>query len=597
MKPTLIFLSLLLSFCLSAQHITHGPVVGGVSNSGARIYVKTGTQATEFTLELDKSASFPNPSSYIDSTRTDLFGSNIITLDGLDSNTEYFYRFQFNGDTDLRTGKFRTFPNNDSEEPLRIIVGSCNYESNPSLFQQIKDFQPHLFIHLGDWNWPPAQLGNDYCLDPQKRAQSFAQRYADQSMMEYVLPFMPVEYIYDDDYSYNDSEGWTYPSFEVTVNGPLATTELFTNAMPPGIREGAIEGYFDHFPAYAAVDTAEGIHHRFRMGNLELFMLDARNSRTPRHDAFIQDPVTGLWDFAPDSTNHTMLGAAQRQWLLDELEESDADWKIIGSSVIFNTYYAEILDVAMGLQSFAISLDGFDGSGATLASNISYNWAGYPADQQPLLDLYKSGAVKDLLLISGDSHSSALDDGENSGIPELNSSGLAAGNEGIINYYVDSISALFNFPPVEEALWNGGGNGVGNTNFNDSYGTIEVFGKDSLRYCAIDEFGQVFGCITLLHSSLNTSYSTIFSKPSDVFQLIYPNPSRNFLHVVFDEKVSFQKGEMLILTNASGKKVASFQLIDKKVVIPVGSFPEGQYWISVRYKGEMISKTVIFHDN
>ena len=229
------------------------------------------------------------------------------------------------------------------------------------------------------------------------------------------------------------------------------------------------------------------------MGNVEFFMVDTRNSRMPRHDAFLYDSINGNWTFEPDSINHSMLGVDQREWLLEGLQQSEADWKIMGSSVIFNAYYAEILKVALVFQGLEVNIAGQNGSGATLASNLSYNWVGYPADQQALLDAYDSGAISDLLIVSGDSHSSALDDGTNAGIPELTASGLSAGDEGVINYYVDSIGSLIGYPLVEEALWNGGGNGVSNLNFNDSYGTIEVFGKDSLRYCAFDENGFEFG--------------------------------------------------------------------------------------------------------
>lgn len=574
---------------IHAQTISHGPVVGGVHDKGGRIYIKTADLGLSFDLQVSETEEFDNFLVFTDSTRVERFGTVIVDVDGLEANKKYYYRFMFDGLPDASSGSFRTFPEPNSKNPLKLIVGSCNYGNNPDIFEQIQAFEPHLFLHLGDWGWPPAQLGNDYCLYPDKRAESFALRYSDSNMENYVQPYMAVEYIYDDDYSYNDSEGWTYPTFTVETGSGGVSTDLITNEMPAGIREGAIQSYFDYFPAYPAADTSYGIQHSFQMGNVEFFMVDTRNSRMPRHDAFLYDSLNGNWLFEPDSINHSMLGVDQREWLLEGLQQSEADWKIMGSSVIFNAYYAEILKVALVFQGLEVNIAGQNGSGATLASNLSYNWVGYPADQQALLDAYESGSISDLLIVSGDSHSSALDDGTNAGIPELTASGLSAGDEGVINYYVDSIGSLIGYPLVEEALWNGGGNGVSNLNFNDSYGTIEVFGKDSLRYCAFDENGFEFGCITLQHSSLNTSLEDLITE--DAFTATHSNTAQQ-LTITLDPYLSNEVDELFLFNNL-GILIDQIDVDGQQMQYNTSDLIPGVYVISLSYKLTSVSRKFV----
>jgi len=570
-----------------AQFVIPNPIVGGMTESSARIYVRT-IQPESFTLELSTDPNFGSGSiiSLPDSTINAEYRRRIVDVSDLMSETRYYYRFRFGNTVDAIQGSFKTFPVEGQKGYYKIVVGSCNYFQNAPLFSSIQAFEPDLFLHLGDWNWPPSQFGNDMALYPDVMANSFAARYADENMREYVQPYTPVDYIYDDDYSFNDSEGWTYPNHYVEVDSAGNVTNFFeTVQMPEGIREGAIQGYFDNFPGYQQVDTS-GIHHKFMLGNVEIFMLDERNSRTPRHDAFVYSPTSGLWAYQPPP-GHTMLGPMQRDWLLDELQNSDADWKIIGSGVVFNQGYDAILSVSMLIQELPVSLAGVEGSGGTLASNMAYNWVGYPEDQNPLLELYQSGGVRDLVITSGDSHSSVIDDGTNAGIPELNASGLASNDEGYLNYYIDSVGQFLGFDPVSEILWNGGGNGVDNTNFSDTYGTIEIFGDDSLRMCVIDELDQTLGCITLTHSSKVTDIESHIYPGNLFLQALYPNPAKDQLKVMLDPTYRITPSDYLTLKNLSGAlvyeaKASDFQ--ENQLVIPLNTFAEGVYLLN--YYGE-----------
>ena len=597
-KASILWMFFILSIsCLFSQNIDRGPVIGGMTSQSARVYIRT-TALQSFTLQVDTDSTFSNPLTFQDSTRSTRFNSVITPISGLNPDTEYFYRFLFNGNPDNRTGSFKTFPTDGTPGHFKIAVGSCNYENNFSLFTSIRNFDPDLFLHLGDWNWPPNPLGNDYNLYPDKQAESFAMRYDDNNMKQYVLPYCPIDYIYDDDFSYNDNEGWTFSTDGITpVTIDSVITNFYTDSMPAGIREGAIQAYFNYFPGYPAVDTTVGIQHSFKMGNIEFFMLDTRSSKKAKFDAFVQDSTTLLWSFAPDS-NHTTLGFSQRDWLVNGLKNSTADWKIIGSSVIFNRMYGLLIQFGLQIQTTPFNIAGRAGSGGTLASSLAYNWAGYPADQDTLLDWIDRYDIEDVFLLSGDSHSSMLDDGQYAGLPEMQASGLAAGDEAFLNWYIDSVAQSIGFPPVDRLLWSGGGSGIGNTNFSDTYGTVEIWGRDSLEMCVVDELDQTLGCLLFRHSSNPVGTEAVLSRPSGMIEVAFPNPTKDKLKIHFRDDFQPQKGDEIQFVSPSGTVLKTWDastVRSGQVTIDLKAYSAGLYLLHYKGKGGTETRKIVIN--
>jgi hypothetical protein len=538
-------IGLLLIANAEAQTLVTGPVVGGVRPDGGRIYVRT-SAPTPFLIQLSTGLNFSQAMTIAGETTAESFATDIVDVNGLNPGTLYNYRIVRPDTSVMGSGySFRTFPVNGAVGHYKVAVGSCNYSGNQGLYESIMAFEPQLFIHLGDWGWPPSTFGNDMMLHPDKQASSFAQRYDMSGMKEMLLPKCAIDYVYDDDYSFNDSEGWTYPRI---VTSPLPNGQTFydlqTIQMDPAIRDSTISAYFRYFPSYAPVDVQSGIHHAFTLGNVEFLMLDLRNSRTARHQQFVYDAGTNSYTYQP-SANHTMMGAAQRQWLLSRLSTSTADWKVIGSSVIFNKRFKRFLEFMMGIQTL-------DPQYITYASNLAYMWPGHP-DQDIVLNHISANHLKDILVVSGDSHSSMVDDGTNAGLPELSASGMSSNDEGYLNHMIDSVIQFVGLPlPIRDSVWNGGGNGVGNTNFSDSYGTLEFFGKDSLRMCAIDEFDQVMGCVTIYHSSTTLGGRAMISKGDEIMELLYPNPARDRVRISFATGHTIGKDDFLVIQDSRG---------------------------------------------
>lgn len=587
MKHIFLFPFFLFPFTLFSQSITSGPVVGGVTSETARIYIRTDVP-TEFDIELDTLETFATSFTVSDSTRSDQFSMVIAEVEGLQPFKEYFYRFLINGQPQDSVYNFTSFPEVGDTGHYKIVVGSCNYFNNFELFGHIREFDPMLFIHLGDWRYPPSTFGWNYNLFPDRIANAFSWCYNDANMSGYVLGNSAIDYVYDDSYCYNGNQGNTFPELNVLYPNTDSTYyQIHTVEFDPDIIPGAINGYFDQFPGYEAVDTAVGVYHSFQLGNMEFFMLDLRNPASPQNDPFIYHPETNTYTFETDST-HSILSAPQREWLLNGLQNSTADWKIIGSSVMFNKRFKQMLDVSVQLQVLSPSLIQY-------AWSLAYLWAAYPVDQNAVLDLIEEHNIKDVIVISGDSHSSMVDDGTNAGLPELSASGLASHDEGYLNHSLDSVFDLLGYSyGTIDSLWNGGGNGVGNSNFSDSYGTMEVFGKDSMRLCAMDELGQEMGCIVVYHSSSPMGIGSVYSSSSERLFLAYPNPTKQNLRVEF--RNGFQpssNAEMQLLSNTGQliRKWNSCQ-IQNLMTIELGQLASEVYILSFSDDGKTDTRKI-----
>ncbi len=86
----------------------------------------------------------------------------------------------------------------------------------------------------------------------------------------------------------------------------------------------------------------------------------------------------------------TMLGADQRQWLIDGLVGSGSQWKVVGSQLMFWPWrtVAHLPGQPRGAGTFL---------------NLT-QWDGYAAERFAVLDALAAGDVRDTLLLSGDSH-------------------------------------------------------------------------------------------------------------------------------------------------------------------------------------------------
>ena len=133
----------------------------------------------------------------------------------------------------------------------------------------------------------------------------------------------------------------------------------------PG-RSAALAAYREHVPHYPLV-SGRTINQAFTMGRVRFLLTDLRADR--------DGPAV-----PPES--RTLLGEAQRAWLLSELAEAGR----------------------YGLVVWASSV-GWLGDGG------DDDWGGFPAEREAVARFLMEHRVKNLLMVSGDAHMLAIDDG------------------------------------------------------------------------------------------------------------------------------------------------------------------------------------------
>jgi hypothetical protein len=313
---------------------------------------------------------------------------------------------------------------------------------------------------------------------------------------------------------------------------------------PPGARENSIRGYTRFFPGYQMVDTTEGIYHSFKCGNIEVFMCDDRSARSPELECLIPASFNTV-SFQPPA-GHSVLGKKQMDWLVNGLKTSTAKWKFIMSGVAFNKGYARVLKFALNpiIQNVSIPFTGYTGKG--LVVTLVDTWNGYPDDQNRLMNECHDNGITNVIFLSSDSHTSAIDDGSNAGFPEI-----MAGNLEHSNSHIAQIMHSLGFD-----VWSAGGQGIGNSNTREAYGSVEIFGDDSVQLCIRDLYGIKVTSLTIHDGNLVTgaeeNNSVIAGEEIKEF-FLYPSPVADELYFHPGSIISSRAAASLSILNAEGQ--------------------------------------------
>ncbi len=124
----------------------------------------------------------------------------------------------------------------------------------------------------------------------------------------------------------------------------------------------------------AAGTGAEAIYQSFTLGGVRVILTDGRSQRVPKA--------------APDDENKSMLGHRQLRWLEAELRQ------------------------AASAGQFVVLVTNVPWNGA--ASEGADDWAGYTTERRQIADLITAAGVHDqLLMVAGDAHMVAIDNGAN----------------------------------------------------------------------------------------------------------------------------------------------------------------------------------------
>jgi alkaline phosphatase D len=362
----LLVLQLVMTASLAlGQTLTHGPVVGGVTDSSANVFLRASQQTTvALRYGTDPNlTSYEVSGSFTTSSTSDF--TKIIALTSLTPEQTYYLNPLVNG-VPQRTAPpyptFQTFPAGGSVRTFKFIV-LADFATVKNLTKTTPTFasasaEAAAFAFIGgDFDHRnPATLDSKRLMfkdlyDPSTAFMS--------DFVPLILEKMPIIHQWDDHDGGGNNIDKTYPRW--------------------GLSQQVFEEYV---PTYPLSTVKPAIWQKFSYAQMDGFVLDCRSQRDVETD--------------PDDANKSMLdgnnlgATGELTWLENGLLTSTAQWKIIFTSVITNT-----------------------------STKFPDGWAGYQTEWNALKNFVLSNNIQGVVFISGDLHLGAIDNGIAAGFPEM----------------------------------------------------------------------------------------------------------------------------------------------------------------------------------
>ena len=338
-----------------------------------------------------------------------------VEADGLDAGRTYYYGFTALGAHSL-TGRTRTAPA-EAVDQLRFAVTSCsNYQQGYFVAYRGVARRADLdaVLHLGDYFYEygagvyadanlvaddraHAPLEETVSLEDYRIRHSLYKLDPDLRAAHQQHPWITV---WDDHETANDSWEGGAENHNEFLGLDAAGDSLFADEGLWSRRKGdAQRAYFEWIPLRRPQPRAESgrIYRRLSYGPLaEVTMLDTRLQGRMKQLATKTDAVAGT--VVIDTTrwldpDRTLLGVAQRDWLLDGLTRSTATWKVLGNQVMMTQ---------LAFNPFL--------SGANAPFTNLDAWDGYPAERVRLLTAIRDGGIDDVVVTTGDIHTTWASD-------------------------------------------------------------------------------------------------------------------------------------------------------------------------------------------
>lgn len=435
-------LLLILVFSINVlSQVKSGPIVGAVDDHSATFLVKTYTEQKVRIkiIPLDDINFFTESIKSLDTN----FNYVKIKVDNLKPDTKYYYQAEVDGILELPINSFTTFPEKDNID-FSFGFASCQQSSyakwDPKIFPVIaQDKDLRFFIQIGDWTYPDTterKYGYRFNSKWNLLDKSYQSKYdANYPFTREVLNHMPVSYVYDD--------------HDFAANNPDGTDSN---------KQKSISAYKMFFPHYPLANPNNGIWQKFNFSNVDFFVLDLRSQRSSMENAFDKSGKLNLDKDYSILAGFTISGQNQKDWFFSELKNSKAKWKVIVSTVIFNPSYAKVLDDDTLMSRYS-----------WMKKDVIDKWAGYKSELNEVIKFIKDNNIKNIIFISGDTHSSYIDDGTNSEFPEISASNLDVPNSHVMEKMME----------VNLNIWNKGyykedGHAFGKVTFKNNKALLEV---------------------------------------------------------------------------------------------------------------------------
>ncbi|MGL5818618.1 MAG: alkaline phosphatase D family protein [Phycicoccus sp.] len=295
----------------------------------------------------------------------------------------YWYRFETADGAGSPVGRFRLAPPAGSAEPVRVAFFSCQ-EFGAGYYAAHRDLAAHdpdLVVCLGDYQYETALADGAVRTTPgtpdgqvrtlEEYRANYAAYHSDPDLraVRAAAPLVPI---------------WDDHEVEDNYAGPVRGGRSGEGRdIPFGERRATgYRAWFEAMPVIRDEREPDRSYGRLAFGQVDLFALDTRQYRTdqpcnPGDDAFATclDPRDVL------TSDATILGAAQRDWLIGGLADSRASWRLVANQVM------------------AMSLDLVPGRTVNTDS-----WDGYGFERAAVLDAVAAAGVEDVALLTGDIH-------------------------------------------------------------------------------------------------------------------------------------------------------------------------------------------------
>lgn len=348
-----------------AAELTHGPVFGAVGKEYALVLIRTDAAASvQVRYDDDKDLTTPLYSDSYTTCEEDDYLIKIPLL-ALQAATRYYVNILVDGEPWLEDSfpSFKTFPEKNSEGVFKLLY-LTDFAVRSNLTEEADTFVSAA-REKADFCFIGGDFTHDRTVTLQQKTDTYKTMYDPDTVgcftfVKKILHQMPITHQYDD---------WDF--------GPNNSDKTSS------CKEAAIGAFKRCVPHYPLARPDQGIWHRFNVGKMaEFFVLDCRSQRDP--------------DDEPDGTDKSMLDGdnlqeeGQRYWLFSGLQNSNATWKIIFSTVVFNEY-----------------------------TKFKDGWMAFATERQQIIDFVNRHAIRNVVVVSADLHSGGIDDGTNSGLPEM----------------------------------------------------------------------------------------------------------------------------------------------------------------------------------
>ena len=306
-------------------------------------------------------------------------------IHGLGPEHEYFYRFKA-GDWISPVGRTRTRPNGNSMVPsLTFAFASCqNFaEGYFTPYDEIAAAQDiETVIFLGDYIYEGANSAVRTHL-PRNEVRMLDGYRIRHGQYKTDLALQKAHAAHPWLITWDDHEFKNNYADEDLDPGPAGGAEAVRAR-----RAAAYRAFWEHMPL-ARARKPEGydlqLYRRFTWGQMATFnVLDGRQYRSDQVATCRRDPSGYCVEHL--EPGRTMLGAEQRDWLLEDLAGTKARWNILAQQTAFAPLN--------GALSFPPRFSGVEAD----------NWEGYVSERQQIIDWAVEHRTPNFIVLTGDTH-------------------------------------------------------------------------------------------------------------------------------------------------------------------------------------------------